>query len=72
MRLQNCDIIMGYRADDSYFSFAKDFLNNAISLKQLSRVMYLGELVVQIVLKSLKAFEQLTFRDTDESHDIFE
>ena len=62
---QNYDIIMGYRADDSYFSFAQDFLNNAISLKQLSRAMYLGELGVQIVLKSQKAFDQLTFQEAE-------
>lgn len=41
---ENYDVIVGYRADDSYFSFAQDFLNNAISLRQLSRAMYLGEL----------------------------
>ena len=29
------DIIIGYRADDSYFSFASAFLNNTISLTQL-------------------------------------
>ena len=29
------DIIKGYRADDSYFSFATAFLNNTISLSQL-------------------------------------
>lgn len=58
---QDYDVIVGYRADDSYFSFAQDFLNNAISLKQLSRAMYLGELGKQIVLKSFKAFGQLDF-----------
>ena len=26
------DIIIGYRADDSYFSFAQDFISGAISL----------------------------------------
>ena len=56
-------MIVGYRADDSYFSFAQDFLNNAISLRQLSTAMYLGDLGKQIVLKSRKAFEQITFED---------
>ena len=27
------DLIIGYRADDSYFRFAEDFLNNSINLK---------------------------------------
>lgn len=37
---------------DSYFSFAEDFLNNAISVSKLSKAMKLGNLGEQIVLKS--------------------
>ena len=55
------DIIMGYRADDSYFSFAQDFVSNTISLKQLSEAMRLGKLGEQIVLKSKKAFQTIQF-----------
>lgn len=55
------DVIIGYRADDSYFSFAKDFVSNTISLKQLSEAMRLGKLGEQLVLKSEKAFQQLKF-----------
>lgn len=55
------DVIIGYRADDSYFSYAKDFLNNTISVSQLSQAMKLGELGEQVVLKSEKAFEQIRF-----------
>lgn len=57
----SADIIIGYRADDSYFSFAQDFLNGTISYRQLSAAMHLGKLGQQIVLKSEKAFSQLTF-----------
>ena len=57
------DVITGYRADDSYFSFAQDFLNGSISYKQLCRAMYLGKLCNQIVLKSRKAFEKIKFID---------
>lgn len=59
--LDGVDVIKGYRADDSYFSFARDFIRNSISLKQLSRAMELGKLGIQIVLISPKAFEQLTY-----------
>lgn len=38
------DIIVGYRADDSYFSFASDFINGAISYRQLCNAMRLGKL----------------------------
>jgi len=55
------DAIRGYRADDSYFTFAIDFLSNTISLGQLSRAMRLGSLGVQFVLKSRKAFETIRF-----------
>lgn len=57
----NYDIVVGYRADDSYFSFARDFLNNTISLQQLGEAMELGELGTQIVLKSEKAFDTVEF-----------
>lgn len=55
------DVIIGCRADDSYFSFARAFVNNEISLKQLSYAMQLGKLGEQIVLKSKKAFEMIQF-----------
>ena len=46
------DVIIGYRADDSYFSFAQDFVAGVISLQKL------GE---QIVLKSPLAFEKIQY-----------
>ena len=41
---EKADIIIGYRADDSYFSFAADFINGAISYRQLSNAMRLRKL----------------------------
>ena len=55
------DIIVGYRADDSYFSFASDFINGAISYRQLCNAMRLGKLGQQFVLKSEAAFNRLEF-----------
>lgn len=60
---KSADIITGYRADDSYFSFASDFLNGAISYRQLSNAMRLGKLGRQFVLKSRDAFERLEFME---------
>ncbi|MCD8195971.1 MAG: DUF3990 domain-containing protein [Lachnospiraceae bacterium] len=57
----NVDVMIGYRADDSYFSFAEDFVNNTISLRDLNLAMQLGTLGEQVVLLSERAFEQLTF-----------
>ena len=53
------DVVIGYRADDSYFSFARAFLANTISLEQLSRAMRLGKLGTQVVLRSPRAFEAI-------------
>ena len=55
------DVIIGYRADDSYFSYAGDFVNGTLSLADLSEAMRLGKLGEQVVLKSRKAFDSLTF-----------
>ena len=55
------DIMIGYRADDSYFSFAEDFLNNTISLRDLSLAMQLGTLGEQIVLLSERSYKQIKF-----------
>lgn len=55
------DLIIGYRADDSYFSFAQDFLSGAISYQQLRKAMYLGELGEQIVLVSRRSFSAIRY-----------
>lgn len=58
---EGCDMIVGYRADDSYFSFAQDFINGTISYRQLNNAMHLGKLGLQYVLKSKTAFERIYF-----------
>lgn len=55
------DLIIGYRADDSYFDYAESFLNNGISVEQLARAMRLGKLGEQVVLKSRFAFSCIQF-----------
>lgn len=59
------DIIRGYRADDSYFSFANAFINNSLSLSQLEKAMMLGNLGEQVVIKSPKAFDALRFQSAE-------
>ena len=55
------DLVIGYRADDSYFSFAQDFIAGAISLNKLSEAMRLGKLGEQTVLKSEKSYTHIKF-----------
>ena len=52
-------MIIGYRADDSYFSFANAFLNNTLSLEQLKEAMYLGKLGEQVITMFLCSMSQL-------------
>ena len=61
VNIEDYDVIIGYRADDSYFSFARAFVSNEISLGQLSHAMKLGKLGEQFVLKSREAFEAIQF-----------
>lgn len=60
---EDYDVIIGYRADDSYFSFAQDFINGTISYGQLCKAMHLGKLGLQYVLKSERAFERINYLD---------
>lgn len=68
------DVIIGYRADDSYFSFAQDFINGTISYRQLGNALRLRKLGQQFVLKSKKAFDILKYLgyETAESKEWFE
>lgn len=58
---KDVDIMIGYRADDSYFSFAEDFVNNMISLRDLNLAMQLGTLGEQVVLLSERSFACIEF-----------
>lgn len=62
MSLETADLVIGYRADDSYFSFVKDFLNDRISLMQLQQALKLGTVGEQIVIKSQRAAAALEFQ----------
>lgn len=58
---RNRDIIVGYRADDSYFAFAQDFISGGISYRRLCRAMRLGKLGEQVVVVSQAAFSRLVY-----------
>lgn len=63
--ISDYDVIIGYRADDSYFSFAESFVQNTLPLRSLNKALRLGKLGAQTVLKSEKAFEQIHFMDAE-------
>ncbi len=59
------DVVVGYRADDSYFSFANAFVGNGLSLRSLNNALRLGKLGEQTVLVSKRAFKRITFIDAE-------
>ena len=56
VELAQYDVIEGWRANDAFFSYVRDFLNIALSLEKLQEAMKLGDYGTQICLKSEKAF----------------
>ena len=60
--ISSADVIIGYRADDSYFTFAQDFVSGAIPIEKLKKAMHLGELGEQTVIMSKKSFDRLSFK----------
>ena len=52
---------VGYRADDSYFSYARAFLSNTLTIGQLSAAMRLGDLGLQYVIRSQRMFDRIRF-----------
>lgn len=63
--LEEYDIIIGYRADDSYFSFVRDFIDERIYVEDLKELLLAGNLGLQYVLKSKKAFDKLKFIESE-------
>lgn len=59
------DVIIGYRADDSYFRYAESFVENGLSLRSLNKALHLGKLGEQTVLISQKAYNQIKFIDAE-------
>lgn len=57
--IEEYDVIVGYRADDSYFYFAKNAIKNELDISLLELVMKTGNLGYQIFIQSKKAFKQL-------------
>lgn len=60
------DVIVGYRADDSYFNYANAFVQNTLPLRRLAQALKLGKLGLQTALVSGKAFSRLKFKGAEE------
>ena len=64
------DVVIGYRADDSYFQFPESFIKGEITLKSLEQIFLSGDLGEQYVLVSQRAFSNLHFLDFEETYEV--
>lgn len=55
------DIIIGYRADDSYTDVVSAFVDGLLNCDEVKRLFYRGNLGEQYFIKSEKAFQALHF-----------
>ena len=54
-------MIVGYRADDSYYQYTRAFLSNDLPIELLKEAMKLGNLGLQYVIISRKSFDLISF-----------
>ena len=59
------DVVIGFRADDAYFRFPLDFVVGNLTLEQLEYAFNLGELGIQYVLMSERAFHKIKFKKAE-------
>ena len=62
------DVIVGYRADDSYFKFPESFVKSDITIESLRKIYKAGNLGKQYVLISKHAFDLLHFEESLETN----
>ena len=65
------DVIIGFRADDSYFRFPVRFIANDLAFEDLEKVFVSGNLGVQYAFISKRAIDALKFEKAIECHPSF-
>ena len=75
LNVNDYDIVIGYRADDSYFHFPEAFVRSEITLESLNSIFRAGDLGKQYVLISERAFKLIKCIDyqevTEQSHEDY-
>lgn len=61
INIDEYDVVEGYRADDSFFSYVRDFAIGILSKEKLIEAMHFGDLGLQICIKSPNAFKNIKF-----------
>lgn len=58
---EQADIIIGYRADDSYSEVIESFMQGELTIAEVKKLFYKGELGMQYFIKSQEAFDKINF-----------
>ena len=61
--VSSCDVVIGARGDDSYFAFARAFLDGDVSLGQLDKLLSFDKSNLQYALISDRAIKSVRFSD---------
>ena len=70
--VRDYDVVVGFRADDSYFKFPLMFVRSEIRLERIEDVYNLGFLGKQIAIISEKAFSRLKFIEAIPSEPFYQ
>jgi len=65
------DVVIGYRADDAYFTFPLMFIRNVLTYEKLEEIYLNGNLGKQYVLISKKAFQHIKYISSIEAESIY-
>lgn len=57
--VDDCDVVIGWRADASYFYIVKSFVRDEVDADALPDLLRLGDFGIQYVIKSKRAYSQL-------------
>lgn len=71
LETEKYDVIIGYRADDSYFAYAEAFASGTIYKDTLEKALRTGELGIQVFVKSERAFGKLLKVEVNEVPDKY-
>lgn len=63
---EDYDVVVSWRADDSYFNVSTTYLSNSCDIKGLKYVMSRGNMREQVVLVKPEAFENLSYCGYDD------
>lgn len=71
INVDDYDVIIGFRADDSYFRFPLRFVSSDLSFDDLEDVFLSGHLGIQYAFMSQRAIKLLTFKKAIECGDEY-